>query len=115
MKSSLNDLVRAALGDANAQEAGLIEKTAAAKAATLPIASATTGYVEHEKLAAALEFIGRRGVENLVKTASTAVEVTVVPVEKAVALDKTASVKHDPEQVRAALAKKLAEAAAGGQ
>lgn len=109
MNPSLNDLVRAALGESVAQEAGMVEKTAAVKAQSLPVPSATSGYAEFEKLATALEFVGRRGVENLIKTEAAAPAAVSPP------LDKTASVKHDPEQVRAALAKKLAAAAAGGQ
>lgn len=66
---SINDLIKAALGDAAEQEAAVPEKTASAKAAPAP--AAKTGPSEHEKLAAALEFIGKRGVGSfLTKTSS---------------------------------------------
>lgn len=68
MTTSINDLIRAALNDAEEASPKVHEKTAAAKAPA--VAPAASGPSEHEKIAAALEFIGRRGVGSFVKTSA---------------------------------------------
>jgi len=67
MPKSINDLIRAALGDAEAADAAITEPVGIQK--TAAAAPARPGPSEHEKLASALEFIGRKGVRSFVKVA----------------------------------------------
>jgi hypothetical protein len=65
MSKSINDLIRAALGDAEAADAAIAEPVGIQK--TAAAAPARPGPSEHEKLASALEFIGRKGVSSFVE------------------------------------------------
>lgn len=67
MSRTINDMIRAALSDAEDDEelvSDKVEPTSKEK-----VASAVVASEGHEKLAATLEFIGRRGVASFMKTA----------------------------------------------
>jgi hypothetical protein len=67
MSRTINDMIRAALSDAEDDEESVSAQVE--PASKEKVASAVAASEGHEKLAATLEFIGRRGVASFVKTA----------------------------------------------